>query len=89
MRASQNIVGNVVVVVFLLVIVDCALSENNPRGMDYELRRPITYLYNRLAYKFGKIILTLDFNPYTSHLIDTDSQCSSRTGPYCKFINQK
>lgn len=35
------------------------------------------------------IYLFKDFNPYTSHLIDTESECSSRTGPYCKFINNK
>lgn len=35
------------------------------------------------------VSLYQDFNPYTSHLIDTGSQCSSRTGPYCKFINKK
>ena len=46
-------------VVFLIIIiyVDCALSQFNPRGMDYELRRPITYFYNRLGYKFGINIL--------------------------------
>ena len=37
----------------MIVSIDCALSQYNPKGMDYELRRPITYLYNRLAYKFG------------------------------------
>ncbi len=31
----------------------CWGLEYNPKGMDYELRRPITYLYNRLAYKYG------------------------------------
>lgn len=48
-----------VLVVFLIITiyVDCALSQFNPRGMDYELRRPITYLYNRLGYKFGINIL--------------------------------
>lgn len=39
--------------------------------MDYEMRRPITYLYNRLAYKFGNFIYKKDINPYTSHLIHT------------------
>jgi hypothetical protein len=29
----------------------------------------------------------LDVNPYTSHLLDTFSVCSSRTGHFCGFIN--
>ncbi len=28
-----------------------------------------------------------DFNPYTSHLVNTEFECSSKLGPYCSFIN--
>ena len=41
----------------LFQISSCWGLEYNPKGMDYELRRPITYLYNRLAYKYGIIFV--------------------------------
>ena len=33
--------------------------------------------------------LNLDSNPYTSHLINTQSRCSSKTGPFCGFLNHR
>jgi hypothetical protein len=78
---------------FLLIFfaeqISCLGPEYTPKGMDYELRRPITYLYNRLAYKYGTNFRQSEFNPILSHLLDTHSHCSSRTGPFCGFINNR
>lgn len=54
-KSSKSIKFYVYIVLSFLIIQNCNClgPAHTPKSMDYELRRPITYLYNRLAYKYG------------------------------------